>query len=455
MAYNIVMPQLSDSMEEGKLISWKVKPGDHVKMGDVIAEVESDKAIMEVQSFKEGVVKELKIKEGESAPVGSVIAVIDTDGEVEIKKPAEAKATDQSEASQANSVVSEKSEEKQRKEEPKKHSATIQNPKSNIQNSSPSVVDELFGTEQAHPKSTPHPPSSIHHPSSGEAISASPKARALAAKYGLDLEALQNEGKLPVPAHAEDIERYVQRRYFTPKALELIDRYHLSTDLFPKGKKHTEAEIQAYIEAHDIPLPRPLDPMRQAIIATVEAAAKKPTYRIYDRIDATLLKKHESKERTLTVWLLKLLAEAMMRHECTRTTLGPGGLQVWPGASISLAMAHGEALYMPVFRDLQSKDIGTIAQELSAMKERVKSGRVKPEEMKGSTFGLSNLGMTGIERFDAMINANDSGIAAVGCEIDGFISVTLTLDHRIVNGYQAAEFMQTLKKLAVDETTFR
>ncbi len=449
MAYKIVMPQLSDSMEEGKLISWKVKPGDHVKMGDVIAEVESDKAIMEVQSFKEGVVKELKIKEGESAPVGSVIAVIDTDGEEEPRaKRQEGKLATEGEVKKPSQPSS---------PHPQENPKPSKEPKLEAVKGSPSsVVDELFGKqESASTSSTPHPPSSIHHPSSGEAVSASPKARALAAKYGLDLEALQHAGKLPVPAHAEDIERYVQRRYFTPKALELIERYHLSTDLFPKGKKHTEAEIQAYIEAHDIPLPRPLDPMRQAIIATVEAAAKKPTYRIYDRIDATLLKKHESKERTLTVWLLKLLAEAMMRHECTRTTLGPGGLQVWPGASISLAMAHGEALYMPVFRDLQSKDIGTIAQELSAMKERVKSGRIKPEDLKGSTFGLSNLGMTGIERFDAMINSDDSGIAAVGCEIDGFIAVTLTLDHRIVNGYQAAEFMQMIKKLAVDETTFR
>ncbi|WP_456392432.1 dihydrolipoamide acetyltransferase family protein [Nitratifractor sp.] len=453
MAYSIVMPQLSDSMEEGKLISWKVKPGDHVKIGDVIAEVESDKAIMEVQSFKEGVVQELKIKEGESAPVGSVIAVIDTDDEKDGRGKME-------NGKSANKGETEKPSQPSL---PHPQDNSIENPKPSkepesaaVKSSPASVVDELFGEQSSvSTSSTPHPPSSILHLPSGEAVSASPKARALAAKYGLDLEALQNEGKLPVPAHADDIERYVQRRYFTPKALELIDRYHLSTDLFSRGKKHTEAEIQAYIEAHEIPLPRPLDPMRRAIIATVEAAAKKPTYRIYDRIDATLLKKHESQERTLTVWLLKLLAEAMMRHECTRTTLGPNGLQVWPGASIALAMAHGEALYMPVFHDLQSKDIDTIARELSSIKERVKSGRVKPEEMKGSTFGLSNLGMTGIERFDAMINSNDSGIAAVGCEIDGSIAVTLTLDHRIVNGYQAAEFMQTIKKLAVDETAFR
>ena len=195
--------------------------------------------------------------------------------------------------------------------------------------------------------------------------------------------------------------------------------------------------------------------MRKAIIATVTQAQQKPVYHIYDAIDAALLKEHESERHTLTVWLLRLFAEVMMRHEDFRRTLSGDAFQLWPGASIALAMTDGEALYMPVFRDLNRKSVDQIADELSAMKEKVRSGRVSPKDLKGSTFGLSNLGMTGIERFDAMVGGQDTGIAAIGSEIEGKISVTLTLDHRIVNGLQGAQFMQTLKELARDKTFFK
>jgi len=459
MAYEIVMPQLSDSMTEGKLISWKVKPGDRVKVGDTVAEVESDKAIMEVQSFHEGVVKELKVQEGQSVPVGSVIAVIETSAQSAVGNEKSAKSAVGSRQSEGQAIEKkstptnpsshEENGEKVEKEEKKTDDRRL------TTDDSGSILDRILGlneTETKHPK-TPH--SSLLTPHSGEAVVASPKARALAAKYGLDIEALQKEGKLPTPAHEIDIKKYYYRRYFTDKALKLLQEYDLSPELFPIGKKHSEKEILAYVAEHEIPKPEPLDPMRKAIIATVTEAAKKPVYHIYDAIDATLLKAHESERYTLTVWLLKLFAEAMMRHEDFRKTMNLSGFRLWPNASISLAMAQGEALYMPVFRDLNRKSIDEIATELETMKTKVKSGRIVPDDLKGSTFGISNLGMTGIERFDAMINGSDTGIAAIGSEAGGKISITLTLDHRIVNGWQGAQFMQTLKELATDKAFFK
>jgi pyruvate dehydrogenase E2 component (dihydrolipoamide acetyltransferase) len=446
MDYNIVMPQLSDSMEEGRLVSWKVKPGDRVKQGDVIAEVESDKAIMEVQTFKEGIVKELKIEEGETAPVGAVIAVIGvgdsggvggSGGERELSTIDHRLSTGNSNDQRPTTSPSAKeTNDEQRKSKNERRTT----------NDEPSILDEIFHTGPASPSS------SVRPEVAGEA---SPAARALAAKLGIDIERLQKEGRLPKPAHEEDVRAYYLRRYFTPKALELIEAYGLSTDLFEANRKHTEKDVLAYVEAHDIPLPKKMSPMRQAIVKTVTDAAKKPVFHIYDAIDATLLKKNESHRHTVTVWLIKLIGEAMMRHEELRTTLAPGGLQVWPGASISVAMAHEEALYMPVFKDVQSKNVDAVADELAKLRERVRAGRVEPEALRGSTFGLSNLGMTGIERFDAMINGNDCGIAAIGAEKDGTIAVTLTLDHRIVNGWQGAEFMQTLKTLARDVNFFK
>jgi pyruvate dehydrogenase E2 component (dihydrolipoamide acetyltransferase) len=399
MVYEIMMPQLSDSMEEGKLISWKVKVGDHVSVGDLIAEVESDKAIMEVQSFREGIVKELRLKEGDMAPVGTTMALLET--------------------SSKESIPIEKESVKQPKVSP---SESIPTPKS------PSIHIEG---------------------------SASPKAKAIAAKYGLDIAKLQKQGKLPTPANEEAIEQAYMRRYFTPKALQLIARYHLSIDAFERGKKYGEKEVRAYIEKHDIPLPKPLDAMHKAMIAIVTESAKKPVFHIYDAIDATMLKQYQSTQATMTVWLIKLIGEAMMHHEAFRTTLKEHELQVWSHASISVAMAYNEALYMPVFKDVNKKSLQEIAQRLRALKERVTSQRVLPDDLEGATFGISNLGMMGVARFDALIYKDASGIAAIGSEREGKIPITLTLDHRIINGYQAAEFMERLKELAVDDRFYK
>jgi pyruvate dehydrogenase E2 component (dihydrolipoamide acetyltransferase) len=248
---------------------------------------------------------------------------------------------------------------------------------------------------------------------------------------------------------------YGQNARFTPEAWDLLMRYRLSPDLFAGEESVEEAAVRRYIEEHEVPLPRPLSPIQQAIIKHVSESAKRPVYHIYDGVDATLIRAYETKELTITVWFLKLIGEAMMKHPVTRTTLGPDTFQVWPHASISLAMAHGEALYMPVFKDIDKKSVQQIAEELAAYKERVRTGRVLASHLVGSTFGISNLGMTGIDRFDALINRNDTGIAAIGGERQGSISVTLTIDHRFINGWQAAEFMQTIKALAEDPGFFK
>jgi len=419
MAYEIVMPQLSDSMQEGKLIRWNVTTGEHVKSGDVIAEVESDKAIMEIQSFKKGVIKSLKLKEGEAAPVGALIAEIETEDE----KTPESEAVQKQEAVIPVSPAEEKN--------PAEKKPTLSQ-------------TDIARTKQE----TPDLPLQTH-------TKASPKAKALAAKYAVDIEQLQQENRLPKVVHAEDILQTMKRRFFTPKALHLIDTYHLNYDLFETGKKHSEAEIKAYIETHGIPRPKPLSSNQKAVIATVTEAVKKPVFHLYDTLDATLLKTHANHTHTLTVWLLKLFAKAMMSHDALRTTLGKNGLQCWPSASISIAIADGEDLYMPVLAKAEMKSLDEIAEALGTLKKNIKAKKLLPEQMTGSTFGLSNLGMTGITRFDAMINGNDSGIAAIGAMVDGKIAVTLTLDHRILNGYQASRFMHTLKTLATDPMFFK
>ncbi len=409
MAYDILMPQLSDSMDEGKLISWKVKEGESVKKGDVIAEVESDKAIMEIQSFKEGVISNIAVKEGENVSVGTIIASIDTDGQ---------------------------GVEKASKQQPETPKITI--PKK---------------------EETPAPSAYVlkdtYHDSVQKAVQgdASPKAKQVASHYDINIEALQKENKLPTPAHEEDIHTYYQTRFFTPKALAVLKQYHLDASLFSQEKKHDSASILDYIQAHDIPLPKQISSFQKSLIASVETSAKKPIYHVYDSIDAILLTKH--KEHTMTVWLIKIFAEALMQHEVFRNRLRDDSMTTSPNASISLAVSYHDTLYMPVVKDANLLTAQSIEKQLKSHQESVKQGTITREDMEGSTFGISNLGMFGIERFDAMINKDDTGIAAIGAMKDEKISVTLTLDHRLVNGNQAATFMQTLKTLAQDELFFK
>lgn len=408
MAYEILMPQLSDSMDEGKLISWKVQEGDSVQKGDVIAEVESDKAIMEVQSFQSGVVTKLALKEGESVPVGSLMASIETDAKLSsqsVQKP-------------------------QKKEEEKPPKTTVQ--KAPIQ------------------KQTRYHDSALPKAVQGDA---SAKAKALASRYNIDINSLQARQKLPIPAHEEDIKTYHLAHYFTPKALKLLQQYHLDSTLFTPDKKYDSSDILAYIKAHDIPRPSPLDSFQKALILAVETSAKKPIYHIYDRIDATLMQKHS--KHTLTVWLLKLFAEAMMAHDVFRSILKDESIMITPNASISLAISDNRRLYMPVFKDVNLLTPIMIEERLKEYEQKAKDATMSAGDFQGATFGISNLGMFGIERFDAMINKEECGIAAIGGIIDGAIMITLTLDHRLVNGYEGAQFMQTLKSLALDATFFK
>ncbi|MEN4046124.1 MULTISPECIES: dihydrolipoamide acetyltransferase family protein [Sulfurimonas] len=401
--YEIVMPQLSDSMDEGKLISWKVKEGQKVDVGDVIAEVESDKAIMEVQSFKSGVVAEINAKEGDVVPVGKVIARIQT------------------------------SESKNEK----------------VVKTSETAVVEKPVAKQAEP--IPKTPV-VKHLQKKETGGISPKARAKAAQYGVDMQSvLQKTAKDAL--HVKDVEAYLREHYFTPKALQLLDRYGLDLAGFTLNHKINEAEVQEFIDKNETPLPQPLSQMQKAIIANVTASAQKPVYRLYEHIDAKLFVEHDA--YSITAWLIKIFAKVMMQHEAFRSRLQNDALVISPNASIAVAVADKKNLYMPVVKDANKCSIAEISAQLQSFKTKLKANSFTAADMQGSSFGISNLGMLGVESFDAMINKNDSGIAAVGSLQDGKISLTLSADHRVINGYEAALFMQDLKKEAQNPLQFK
>ena len=412
--YEVVMPQLSDSMDEGKLIAWKVKEGERVKSGDVIAEVESDKAIMEVQTFKDGVVTELLVKEGEEAKIGSVIARIETD-----------EKSSKEELKTSQEVKKEKEKQEETKEIQTKPEQTT-------------VLDDIFHTDMI-----PKKKQSIKKQSDETVKNISPKARAKAAQYGIELQTLtQHTGKTQL--HAQDVEAYMQEHYFTPKAQQLLKTYKLETSIFSLDHKIDATEVQEYIDTHEIPLPHPISSMQKAIINNVTLSAQKPVFHMYEHGDAMLLE--QNRQYSITAWLIKIFAAVMMRHETFRSRLYEESISVYPNASIAVAVADAKELYMPVIKNANTLSIKEIDAVIKSFKSKLQTKSFRSQDMQGSTFGLSNLGMLGVERFDAMINKEDTAIMAVGGINEGEISLTLTADHRLINGYEAALFMDDVKK---------
>ncbi len=404
--FEIVMPQLSDSMDEGKLISWKVKIGQKVAVGDVIAEVESDKAIMEVQSFKNGVVQELDVNEGDVVPVGHVIAKIETQDTA--------------------SHVTQAPPQPVAKQKKEKHRETE--------------------------KQTPQKPFIVEHVSHELTSGISPKARAKAAQYGLDTQTIMKKTAQKV-LHVNDVQNYMREHFFTPKALQLLDEYGLDISEFSLNHKIDVKEVSTFIAAHETPLPKPLTQMQKAIIANVTDSVQKPVYHLYESLDATLF--IANKQYSITAWLIKIFAKVMMTHAAFRSRLKNEMLVTYPNASISLAVADAKNLYMPVVKDANKLSMSEIAKELSKFKTKLQEKTFSTKDMQGSSFGISNLGMLGVERFDAMINKDDAAIVAIGGMQEGRISVTLTADHRLINGYEAALFMQDVKKEAQNPLNFK
>jgi pyruvate dehydrogenase E2 component (dihydrolipoamide acetyltransferase) len=157
----------------------------------------------------------------------------------------------------------------------------------------------------------------------------------------------------------------------------------------------------------------------------------------------------------MTVWLIKIIAKVMMKHEAFRSKLLDNAISVMPNASLSIAVADEKDLYMPVVNDANKLNAEEIEEALKTFKTKLQKRTFTSADMQGSTFGLSNLGMLGVERFDAMINKDDAAIIAVGGINDGEISLTLTADHRLINGYEAALFMGDVKKELQNALNFK
>jgi pyruvate dehydrogenase E2 component (dihydrolipoamide acetyltransferase) len=415
MATEITMPKLSDTMTEGRLISWKKSVGEKVERGDIIAEVETDKANMELEAFVSGVLLETRVKPGEMAPVGTVIAIVGEAGES--VHPSEEKAAPPPPEPERQLPVA----------EPVRETA---------------AAGEVPERVMAQPETA----EMTAHPSVGEAAAAekaSPLVRRLAREQGIDLKLVAGSGP-DGRILREDLDRFIRER----------------------GAKSEERGESAVSEAvSEITTGKPLSRMRAAIARTVSQAWQSiPHFTVTVAIDMGEAEevRRELKESgtllSINDLIVKAAAVALEKFPQVNNSFAGDRIAVNREINIGIAVALDEGLVVPVIRGCRQLSVKEIAGRSRELIDRVKGGKITAAEISGGTFTISNLGMYGVEEFMAVIFPPQGAILAVGAIVDkpvirgGHIAAarvmhaTLSADHRLLDGAYAAKFLQELKK---------
>ena len=385
MASRVVMPKLSDTMEEGVLLAWKRREGDQVQAGEVLAEIETDKAVMDLEAFASGVLRKILVQNGETVPSGTLIGVIgEPDEDIT--------------AALTDTIVA----------APAAGSST----KASAAPSAGPVGATPTRAEGAHPI-------------------ASPRAKALAAERGIDLSTIAGTG--PGGRIVEDD---------VVKAVP-------ATQAMPPGTDH------------------PLSQMRKAI-ARATTQSKGPVPHFYLTIDVDMeqaerlrdqFKQSRQSHPSVTDLLIKAAALALTRHPEINVSYTGEAIRRHASIDIGVAVGMEDGLITPVIRNCGAKTLHEISAESQTLIERAKQKRLHPDEYTGATFSISNLGMYDVENFIAVLIPPQAASLAVGAIRDipvmekGSVKagrrmkITLSCDHRALDGLQGAEFLKTLKRI--------
>ncbi len=409
MIHEVFMPALSSTMTEGKIVSWVKAPGDKIEKGETVVIVESDKADMDVESFYEGYLAAIAIPAGESAPVGAMIGLV-AETEAEIAQ-AEAQLSAQPAAAKVTSNGSE-----------------------------PAVAPA--------PILTPAPAAS-----SGRTI-VSPRARKLAKDLKVDLKTLQGTGPHGriVAADVEAVAGVITKPPVAAVA---------PTPLPSRGAAPPVSAAAVAVSGDVVPLTT----LQNAVVRNMVASLDIPDFHVAytittDALDQ-LYKQIKSKGVTMTGLLAKAIALTLKKHPIINACYTAQGIQHHAEINIAVAVAMpGGGLITPVIKNADKVDIYTLSRTWKDLVERARSKQLQPDEYTSGTFSLSNLGMYGVDSFDAILTPGQGAIMAVGAALpqvvatnDGMMGVkrqmkvTITCDHRVIYGMDAAAFLQDLAKL--------
>ena len=451
MATKVFMEALSPTMEEGRLVKWLKNEGDAIKGGDVLAEVETDKAIMELVARGDGVLRKRLIAEGETAAVGSlagVIAAADENIDALVAgagAPAPAAGAPAPEAVVANtqetagaSSVPRKAEESQGESSTPPQQKVADVPSAVSAGAPPQPAAQAGGAAAGAP------------PAAGADVRSSPLARRLASERGLDLNRLQGSGPNG---------RIIKRDIEAAAAAGAQAAVSAGAQAAPSGPA-----IPRDGDHHD----EPLTNIRKVIAKRLgESIGPIPTFYLTAELDLTrvmemrkaMTELGDEFKVSVNDVLLKAIAVALSQHpEVNAHWLGDR-IRYHNRVHLGMAVATDDGLIVPVIWDADRKRMSEISRDAKALAKRARERKLKPEEFTGSTFSVSNLGMFGIDQFTAIINPPEAAIIAIGTSeeklvvVDGEpvvrsrVRVTMSCDHRIIDGAVGAKFLQTLRRL--------
>ena len=424
MSINITMPALSPTMEEGTLAKWNVKPGDTVEAGDVIAEIETDKATMEVEAVDEGTVAQILVEEGtEGVKVNAIIAVLAEEGEDASSVSADAPAP--SEPAPA----------------PEAPAAAAPTPEAPKQVASTPVQMPALGAGD-------------------DRIKASPLARRIAALKGVDLAALKGKGSGP---HGRIVKKDVENAQPGTAAPTST-----GAPASPDGLILPQV-LDDRVYAPDSYRLEPLDGMRKTVARRLtQSFMQVPHFPLnvdiaLDKLLAARKGINEAAPDGVKVsvndMLIKASAMALIAEPDCNASYSDNGIAYHHGAHISVAVAIDGGLITPVIRDAEKKGLAEISVEMKDLATRARERKLKPQEYMGGTFSISNLGMFGIKSFASIINPPEGMILSVGAgekrPVVGangdlaaatMMGVTLTCDHRVIGGAEGARWLQAFKR---------
>ena len=384
MASRVVMPKLTDTMEEGILLEWKKREGDQVQAGEALAEIETDKAVMDLEAFASGILRKILVHNGETVQSGTLLGVI---GEAD-------------------------------------------------EDITPALTDAVTAapTTGAKPTAavTAAPPTASPTRTEESRLVASPRAKALAAERGIDLSTIAGTG--PGGRIVED---------------DVMKAQAPATSALPAGTD------------------QPLTQMRKAIArATTQSKAPVPHFYLTKEIDmeaAEQFRKQWTQGRqshpSFTDLLIKAAALALTRHRQMNVSYVGEAIRRYARIDIGVAVGMEDGLIMPVIRDCGAKTLEVISNESRALIERAKQKRLQPHEYTGATFSISNLGMFDVDNFIAVLIPPQAASLAVGAvrevpvvdagsvKVGRRMQVTLSCDHRAIDGVMGAEFLKELKRI--------
>ncbi|MCE3255850.1 MAG: pdhC [Rickettsiaceae bacterium] len=410
MPIEILMPALSPTMKEGNLAKWNKKEGDKVKAGDVIAEIETDKATMEVEAVDEGILGKILVKEGtENVAVNSLIALLLEEGE-------DKSALDKYQAKTGPAA------------EPKSEKPTA--------------------TEAA-PESKPSNKSETITHSTDQKIHASPLAKRLAAEQNLNLSQISGSGPRG-RIIKDDIEQASKQGIGqragsgvvsrNPQEFRSIKNSNVRK-IIAKRLLESKQTVPHFYLSTDLKIDKLLE-VRKSLNDLAELDAKgNPAYKI-----------------SVNDLVIKAVALALKKVPEANSSWSDEAILLYNNVDVSVAVAVDGGLLTPIVKNADQKSIQTISDEMKSLAKKARDGKLQPEEFQGGGFSVSNLGMHGIDSFQAIINPPQSCILAVGAGVEKpviengditiatIMNVTLSCDHRSVDGAVGAEFLKALKK---------